>query len=335
MLGQAIKIFLTTALLTAVLPSACLAQFNLSSPSTFESELNIEVNPTYPAPNQNVSINLTLYTADLNSAEITWYRNGERVLSGRGETRYAFQTGESGEESRFEVRISLLSGTSFTKTFSITPASVDLLWEADSYVPPFYRGKALHSLQGNVKVVALPQFVKNGRAIPPSELIYNWTNGINAYPSQSGYGKNVLIVKGSVIGRSENIRVTVTDPVSGLSAFRSINIAPMDPEVIFYENDPYYGPLFNEALRGSFALDSDEVQLFAAPFFFTRGDEAMIKYAWRLNREVIASLAGSRTAIFRKPEGVDSGRSIISLEAENANRILQRAQKDLTMEFSN
>ena len=149
----------------AVLPVISFAQ------SSFSSELGVDISPNYPRPNETVSINLSLYTADLNSALITWYRDGESVLEGRGETRYSFQMGPVGKETKIEIQIELLGGTSFSKTFTLNPASVDLVWEADSYVPPFYKGKALHAMQGRLKIVAMPEFVKNGARISPQNLI--------------------------------------------------------------------------------------------------------------------------------------------------------------------
>jgi hypothetical protein len=274
---------------------------------------------------------LTLYTDDLNSANITWYKDGKSVLSGKGETKYSFITGPVGTESTIEIKVALLSGTSFSKTITISPASVDLVWEADSYVPPFYEGKALHPRQGSLKVVAMPDFVKGGKRISPSNLIYQWTSGINVLQSQSGYGKNVLVINGSLLGKDENIEALVTDPLNGLTADSIIDIAPVDPQIVFYKNDPYYGELFDESLTGSFNLNTDEVQILAAPYYFTNENGAL-NYEWQLNGQTIPELSGSMTAIFKKPQG-ETGQSSISLQVTNANRVLQEADGSLIMNF--
>jgi hypothetical protein len=190
-----------------------------------------------------------MYTEDLDSAFITWYKNCQQVLSGRGEKRYSFKAGAIGEKTGIEIQVRLLSGTTFSKKLSITPASVDLVWEANSYVPPFYRGKALHPRQGTLKIVAMPEFVADGSRVAPQNLIYKWSNGTNAYENQSGFGKNILSIKGSELGQSESIRVSVLDPVSNMAAYGSISISPVDPEIVFYEKSPYYGPLFGQGQK--------------------------------------------------------------------------------------
>jgi hypothetical protein len=316
----------------AVLPLISSAQMGVNFSNALQSELGVEIIPNYPRPNETVSVNLTLYTDDLNSASITWYKDGKNILSGKGETRYSFKTGNIGEETKIEIKINLLSGASFSKTFTLNPASVDVVWEAVSYVPPFYKGKALHPMQGSLKLVAMPEFVKNGKRVPPQNLVYEWSNRTEVYQSQSGYGKSAIVLGGSMLGRSENIEVLVTDPVNNLVAQGFIDITPVDPEIVFYENSPYYGHIFDEALTGTFNLNSGEVQVLAAPFYFTKEAVGLLKYEWRLNGQSVPDLAGSMTAIFRKPEG-ESGTSNISLQVTNANRILQQADDSLIMNF--
>lgn len=317
----------------AILPNLSLAQFDFA-PFTVSNELGIEIIPTYPRPNEPVFINLTLYTGDLNSADIEWYKNDKLVLRGKGKVNYSFMAGAVGEETKIEIAVRLLNGASFSEAFILNPASVDLVWEANSYVPPFYKGKALHSRQGNLKVVAMPEFVKNGRRIAPENLVYEWSNKVDVYQNQNGYGKNVLTLNGSLLGRTENIEVLVTDPVNNLVAEGFIDVSPVSPEIVFYQNDPYYGHIFDTAITGSFNLKTDEVQIMAAPYFFTKERDGRLKYEWMLNGTSVPNLLGSKTAIFRKPEK-ETGRSVISLRMENTNRILQQADGSLEMQFKN
>lgn len=318
----------------AVLPIFSFAQINVNVPFALSNELGVEIIPNYPRPNEMIFMNLTLYTDDLNSADITWYKDGKAVLSGKGETKYSFKAGPVGEETKIEIKVKLLSGASFSKSFTLNPASVDLVWEANSYVPPFYKGKALHPRQGSLKVVAMPDFVKNGKRILPQNLVYEWSNGVNVYQSQSGYGKSVIVVDGSLLGGTEKIEVLVTDPVNSLVAQGFMDITPVDPEIVFYENDPYYGHIFDSAVIGAFNLKSEEVQILAAPYYFTKEMGGLLKYDWRLNGASVPSLSDSRTAIFRKPEDKTTGISNVSLQIENTNRILQQAGSSLIMNFS-
>jgi hypothetical protein len=331
MRSKFLKILAGVGIGVLVLPIISFAQ-SINVPFALSNELGVEIIPNYPKPHEMVSINLTLYTDDLSSANITWYKDGQVVLSGKGKVNYSFKAGGVGAETQIEVKIGLLSGASFSKIFTLNPTNVDLVWEANSYVPPFYKGKALHPRQGSLKLVALPEFVKNGTRISPQNLVYKWSNGVNVYQNQSGYGKNVVTLDGSLLGGTENISVLVTDPVSGLAAQGFAYIAPVDPEIIFYENDPYYGHIFDESLDGQFQLKTNEVQILAAPYYFTKENMGGLKYNWMLNGASIPNLVDSRTAIFRKPEN-QTGQSVISLQIENTNRILQQADGNLTMSF--
>ncbi|MBN2094080.1 MAG: hypothetical protein JW740_01790 [Candidatus Zambryskibacteria bacterium] len=329
------KIFLTKVLLLSIifafLPIVSSAQ-TINLAQAFSNELDVDITPDYPGPNNLVSVNLNLYTADLDTAQIVWYKNNQKVLDGKGETRYSFKLDGIGEATQIKIDITLNNGVYFTKSINFNPAEVSLIWEADSYVPPFYKGKTLHPKQGNLKVIALPEFINGGKKIDPQNLIYKWSNGLTNYQSQSGYGKNILILNGSVLGKSENIKVVVTDPESGLSAEKFLYIKPVDPQIVFYENNPYYGHIFDQALVQNFEFKGEEVQILAAPFYFTK--DSNIKYEWRLNNNLIKELSDARLAIFRKPEG-DSGRSNISLQINNPKKILQFAENNLIMNFEN
>ena len=321
-----------SGILFALLPTVSNAQFNLGGTSSFADELGVEIVPTYPGPNETVFINLSLYTGDLNSAEISWYLDGKLVSSGTGETSYSFTTRPAGQATKIEIRVSLMNGPSFSKTITLNPASVDLIWESNSYTPPFYQGKAMHPMQGTLKIVAMPEFVKSGNRIPASKLIYEWSDGNKSYQSQSGYGRNVLVLNGSILGIGEKVEILVRDPASGMTARSSININPIEPKVVFYENSPYYGHIFNSALSGSFKLTGEEIQVVATPFYFSNEQVSSIKYDWRLNGTEIKDLSGSRSAIFRKPEE-GSGRSNINLSVENLSYFLQRGTASLGIEF--
>lgn len=313
--------------------SSLLNGLNADIPGSLSSELGVGFIPVYPRPNETVFLNLEIYTADLSSADISWYRNGKAVLSGKGETKYSFMAGPVGEETKIEIRIKLLDGTSFSKSLSFTPASVDILWEAYSYVPPFYKGKALHPWQGVLKLVAMPEFVKNGKRISPEKLIYEWSNDVKTYQDQSGYGKSAITLEGSLVGRTESVKVMVTDPVNNMVAQGFVDIPPIDPQIVFYENNPYYGHIFDSAIGNTFDLKTEEVQILAVPYYFTMESSGLLKYEWRLNSQAVPNLSGSRTATFKKPEK-ETGRSSVALRIENTNRILQQADKSLEMDFS-
>ncbi len=328
------KLFIPLIFILFILPLSLLAQVSVNLPYALSNELNVEVLPDYPGPNEQVSVVLTMYTADLDSSTIAWYVDGKLVTSGKGLKRFTFTAPAAGAETKVEIKITLQNGTSFSKSFSINPVSVDVLWEADAYVPPFYRGKAMHPPQGRLKLVANPEFNYQGSRIDPSRLIYEWSNGITVLESQSGYGKNIVFINGALLGGQEQIELLVRDPVHNLTAQAFVNIDTTNPELVFYKNDPYYGYMFDNALPSIVDLKTDEVQIVASPYFVTKERSSILQYEWRLNGQNAPELQSSRTAIFRKPEG-QSGESSIRLNVSNLNRILQYAEGNLTVKFKN
>jgi hypothetical protein len=123
------------------------------------------------------------------------------------------------------------------------------------------------------------------------------------YENQSGYGKNTIVLNGSILGREDQVEVLVRDPINNLFATSFVTIVPLEPNIVFYENSAYYGHLFESAIPGIFDLKTGEVQILAAPYYFSKEVAGKIKYDWRLNGASVPELSKSRTAIFKRPEG--------------------------------
>src|SRR3989344_5968640 len=226
------KIFLILPILLLLtsyflLPTSTHAQLNFDSLNvgsniSLPSELNINLVPNYPKPNSRVRLSLTMYTENLDNAQIDWYVDGKKVLSGIGEKVYTVTTSKAGTETDVEIIITLASGAKFSKSLTLKPATIDLLWQSDSYVPPFYKGKALFPSQGNVVITAMPEFYSGSSKVSPSSLNYSWTVNDKVLQNQSGYGKQSIKVAGPALGTSINVLVTVTDNSMGITSDTSL-----------------------------------------------------------------------------------------------------------------
>ncbi len=322
---------ITFFLILSCLPFFANAQ-NINIPNALENEISVAINPNYPKPNQKFTVSLSLYTADLSSAYIIWSKDGKAVAKGFGLTSYPFQAGSDSKLINIEANITLTNGTSFTKKIGISPAGVDLIWEADSYVPPFYQGKTLYPPQGRLKVVAIPNFSFGSSKLKDGDLIFNWSNDSVDFQDQSGLGKNTLLLNGSVTGQNENINVVVTDPTTNTTADAHVTIPTHEPELLFYKIDPYYGIILDRTLTNPYPLTEPELQVLGAPYFLTRDSGNRVTYNWTLNGNSIPNLTYSRTAVFRKPED-SKGESLLSLTIDNSLRILQEAENKLVIQF--
>lgn len=300
-----------------------------------DSDIDVAFYPENPTPNQMVDISLTSYVTDVNAANITWSVNGKVVKTGMGEKAFSVKVGEQNTTTRVDISIKTKEGDTITKSLSLKPVGIDLLWQSESYTPPFYKGKALFSFQNKITFIALPHMLNNsGVEISPKNLIYKWTKNGSVDSSASGFGKNTFTVASTIIARPLDVTVDVTSPNSSANGFAEINIAPTDPLVLFYAKSPAYGIDFGKTLSGTVELkDSKEMTVVAVPYFFGSTNPGQyLSYKWQINGKQIDADLSQIERVFRQVEGT-SGTSNISVSVESLNKILQLAKTNFNLKF--
>jgi hypothetical protein len=140
----------------------------------YKGDFSFNVTPKNPDPNTNVNINLMSNSFDINRSDIKWLVNNNTKLKGIGEKDFNFLTGNIGSKTVVAMSVTSPKGDRFLRTINFYPANVDILWEAENYVPVSYKGKALPSQGSLIKVTAIPNFLKGGVKMPSSELFYYW-----------------------------------------------------------------------------------------------------------------------------------------------------------------
>lgn len=294
---------------------------------------NLTISPQNPGPNQTVTAKLNSNVTDLNRADITWSVNGETKGSGKGLKTFTFTAGNLGARTTLEVLMVSSEGYPWSQNITISPAKIDLLVEALSYTPPFYRGKAYFPYQGQARVVAVPSFVdENGKQIPPERLVFKWKEGERNLVDSSGVGRNILIYKGSIPIRAKGVSVEVTSLDQQYVAEKTINITPVEPKVILYENDPEYGALYNRALSDPLNLNKEQLAIVATPYFFNSTDSSgyNLKYEWNLNGTPVGN--GGNSLVLHNPGG-GGGTASLSLQLSNTVDYFQFASATLNITF--
>ncbi|KND47987.1 MAG: hypothetical protein AB201_00070 [Parcubacteria bacterium C7867-006] len=307
------------------------AQFNVIS-----TEVNLELIPENPNPNEIVQASISSYGTNLNAATITWVVNGKTQKSGVGEKSINFTVGDIGTKTSLNVIIQTVDGEMIERSISINPSSVDLIWQSTGFVPPFYKGKTLFSHQNNLTVIAIPHIISATTELSAKSLIYTWKKDGTVMDYASGYGKNSFTFQGSLISRPIKIEVVVSSPSSNTTAYAHTTITPIEPDVLIYKKDPLYGIEFQKALSGAFNIDSlSEINVIAMPFFFgvTDAKSSDLTYKWSINGKPIGNAQDTTTQVFRRKEGV-SGSSNISVSIENSDKILQYAGGGFKLVFN-
>lgn len=321
------------ALLTLALP--CSFAFAQSIPG-IQDPIVVRVIPTNPRANEPVFIDIESYSTDLDTALISWSVDGREEANKVGLKNFNLMAGPLGSTKTVEISVGTLGTGVLSATVIIRPADVGLLWEADTYTPPFYQGKALHSYNGTFKVIALPElYASNGTKIDSKDLIYTWKKNNEVQGSASGYGKNTFIgSQTSYLREGEDISVEVAAPRENVVASNSILVVPAVPEMLFYENSPLYGIVYEKALQGNFKLDNQEISIVTEPMFFSvsQRNSPNLTYDWTLNRSNLVDFK-NKSEITLSRSNDQAGRANIQVVSQHLKRLLQGGKGDLTISY--
>ena len=300
------------------------------------TELTMVLSPTHPRPGEEVTVSIESYNFDLNRSEVHWFVNDLPVKTSTGGKTFTVKAGRNGEATTVRVLAIAENGNTYSVNTLIRPAEVNLLWQAQSYTPPFYRGKALMPYQGTVMVVAVPSFARGTSTMAPESLIYTWKDGDDVIGDSSGKGRSAFAFRGSVPLRTKTISVLVESPDRTMSAVASITVSPVSPRLLFYENHPRYGLLLSKSLENTFTLEEDEVRIDVIPYYFetagARTSKDMV-YDWQMNYTPLDSSKDPFIVLRRSSDS--EGHTSLFLEARSVDeqRAFQAADATLMIDF--
>ncbi len=291
------------------------------------SGINIITDPELPAPNTEVVARLDSSTTDLDQSSITWSVNGIKVASGKGVRSISLITRPEGSSTVINVTVISPDGT-YYKSLTLRGNTVDLLWQGETYTPPFYKGRALWSYQSRATVVAIPHV--SGRTT--STLTFRWSKDGTVLGTSSGVGKDSLLVFDTILGLPQNITVDVMTDRNTVVASGNLTLTPIAPNLRVYENHPLLGFVFEKEVGETFNLKAREVTFSAFPFFFgtnKRLNDSLI-YNWSTNG---GDAKVGNEVTYRTPDG--EGKSRVEVKAESVTQILQTANEDFLVQFRN
>lgn len=297
--------------------------------------VTLSTSPQYPGLREEVTVRLESALTDLMRANVSWYVNGSLRERGVGARSIITRTGKPGERLSVRAVIMTMEGLSVEKQVGITPIDLELAWEAQTYTPPFYKGKALPTGKSKIRIAALPGFVSSGGSpLSPGALVYLWKSGDTKLLSASGYGKNVLEREMPVLLRNEEISVEVSSVSGSLTAESGVAISPERPRIVFYENNPIEGVRYQKAIGASHRLAGTELSVKAEPYFVSAAARAArkIAYDWTLNRRSV-STDSDEVVTLRQTEEAGSGSSVIALSLKNPLNIFERASASFEVLF--
>ncbi len=297
-------------------------------------DLFFTINPEDPEPGQLVRVALNSYVFSVDELYIEWLENSKIKLAGLGQKNFQFSAGNVGETKLITLTVREKPGGDviFRKNIVSKPAGLDILWQAvDSYTPPFYKGKALPTNEGIVKIIALPDFQVGTKTVTPKNVIYNWKRNFQPVTQASGYGRSSISIKQSFLLDKETIGVTANEPTEGATAKGTLIVKPYNPKIIFYKKDPLLGVDFNNGIDTSTQLSKNDTTVLAIPYFVSPRNvlDPDLEYIWKLNNKEITTPRVKNQLVLRGSS--EPGIASLELTVESAKKLFLTVKKTITL----
>jgi len=299
------------------------------------SSIDLSISPSSPRAGDSVVLTLSSNLLDLDSAKIVWYIDGIARKDTTSKS-ITIKAKNDGQKTTIRVVVETSDGIIKETSTEISPTGVDLVIEPMSYTLPFYKGKPLFIKQGTVKIVAIPDVRINGVKISSKDLNFKWTKGNNILGSNSGKGQDSIVVNSTIPVRDINIGVEISDSLGNVLAQNSKLIILNDPKILFFENNPLYGVLYNKAITGSYYLGTkEELTIVAKPFSFdfSKDVSGESSYAWYVNGSYVVPSGKTNELILRQTTTNLKGTASVSLDIKNINKINQYTNGGFNVEF--
>lgn len=294
--------------------------------------LDVKTTPSNPGPSETVRVTVQSYLTDLNKATISWVLNGKTVERGIGKTSFSFQNSTSGKTTRLIISITTNAGEHLTKELSWNPVGLTIMWEADTYTPPFYKGKPLLSAQAKVRTIAIPDITSGQNALGAGNLVYVWEKDGARVSDASGFSKNSFLFTGPKPYESASVKVYASSLNDAIKSETKVDIPLSRPFILFYEKHPLLGVWYNRPFGTDVTLKRKEFSISAEPFFFSNetSDAPTLKYGWAVNGKAVQNF--SRTITLRNDTGTQ-GDSQVTLAMRGLQQTFQSGSQNLKVHF--
>jgi hypothetical protein len=293
---------------------------------SFVPPFSLSASPASPNPHQNVVIKANSPTFDEYSAQFTWTINGRRdtTLSGLGKDTITIPAGNAGSSIPVDLEVRLPDGTILTTSLKIYVTDLVIVWDTNTYIPPWYEGKALPIQSSIVRLVAMPHISLDGHDVPIEQLIYSWQ--VDGKRVLTGSGERILRISAPQFAkRGRTVILTIEDITKRVKKEARIMITPFSPRVGIYSITPLGGVEF----RRNVILpkpDQSQIDLIAEPFYFNMAGRNSLSYQWRVDYSPVQGTPENPSIITFKTDDV-SGTIPVSVRVDSADTLIPAVSK--------
>lgn len=243
--------------------------------------LTIETDTPSPFPGRpvgvyaNVNFSLGGETPDVTQTGLAffeWWLDGRPVLQGLGQNYFAFTSNGAGFIHSLRVRARLASGRILQAVRLMPVVDADVVWYADTYVPPGYRGKRLASPSSFITVAVVP-------TVPGTlgPFRYLWT--IDDLPvTTAAVGRDTLTLPAA--GGDRYVQVRIVDLRGTVDFSKTVAIGTVSPQVVFHDVRSGKHDVGTRA-GGAFTLSpASQKSVLARPYFFSAAVLQGLRFRW-------------------------------------------------------
>jgi len=296
----------------------------LVSTAQSSASLYLTVNPQFPEAGESYTVSARVSGNSSPRSKLVWYVDDKPLDTPDNQDSLTLTALET--QSKITARAQLADGTEITASKTISPFRVDLIVDAETRVPSFFKGKSLPTSGSPFTVKAL--VFANG-VQTTKDLSYAWKVGKTA--SGAVRGNNSVSYTPSF--ESEVlVSVDIFDARNKKIASDAIRVPIKAPEVLFYEHNPLRG-LSTVALQQPHIFVGNELRIRAEAFYLNEAikpDDLFIE--WRFDGKEVAVSSEDKQEITILKEG-ETGNSILSFHIRDLKELLHGAQKALTIKF--
>jgi hypothetical protein len=290
--------------------------------------LGLLATPEFPTPHSPVEVSLNDYSIDTAGADVSWYVNGVEKVDSRNERTIQVLAGDLGKKTSVRVVLTRSGVAGLSATTSFVPTQVDLILEANTYVPDFYRGRALPSPESSARAIAL---VHDGTTAPLTAYTYKWSEDGEVLFGGPVKGKSSIDITVSRF-KGKTLTVDVSNGDGVAVGRQTLYLEATQPQILFYEHCPLRG-LLEKAIVGPLPFIGEEISVYGEPFFLhTNVADSEVDFSWEIDGTPTNVTSESPNAITLRQVGGGGGAEI-GLRIVTKKRIPQVIEKAFEVFF--
>ncbi len=295
--------------------------------------LTLSATPQSPSPGEVVTIEANTPTLDKDRLFFEWTVDGKNQsgLSGLGKNSIKVTAGSVGSSIRINVSISGADREIKPEILVVNVSDLSLTWFAETYIPRWYKGKALPTPGSIVRVVAVPKIIIGGNTLRPENLIYRWSLD-DEENILSGIGEQVFRFKMSDFSKTTHqIEIVVEDSERIIHKQGRILLTATTPEVKIYSSSPLGGVEFRSSPFFTFTNSRGLLDFIAEPFFFAASSKKQLQFNWQIANREVQGTPNNPYLLTIDTTGQAASTIPVSVTVDDSNDIIPSASSGLNL----